>query len=155
MFFVCHVSTVVRSAPKPGPRVGIHLLAIVRQQWRTLQRPTQRRYHRTLSSTSFRYEPTAQDSSFLSNDEPLMFADPTTVIARPRVEATLEKKEHSWISAAPPSLIAPPMSGEWGLVIYRGPAGLFQDTTRDTVVLQQKHTPFRDIFIIVSNYTRP
>ena len=102
----------------------MHLLCCSKAAaWRALRtaaNPQKRRCHCTFSSTSFRYEPTAQDSSFLSNDERVMFADPTTVTASPRVEATLEKKEHSRISAEPPSLKAPPTSGKTGRVVISG-----------------------------------
>lgn len=64
-------------------------------------------------SVSFRYDPAVQKSSFPSNDEVLMFVDPSTAstaTARPRVKAALERKEHPRITVAPSSLKAPPTS---------------------------------------------
>lgn len=125
----CFKSSTVLGTPEPGGKSRkasflVHLLCCSKAAaWRALRtaaNPQKRRCHCTFSSTSFRYEPTAQDSSFLSNDERVMFADPTTVTASPRVEATLEKKEHSRISAEPPSLKAPPTSGKTGRVVISG-----------------------------------
>ena len=45
-----------------------------------------------------------------------MVADATTAIARPRLAAELERKEHSLTKAAPPSLKAPPISGQRELI---------------------------------------